>query len=321
MTRPRLVSLLALVAGLAVLALILAQADPADLWHAVAAAGWGVLAVSVYRFLPIACDAAGWARLFPAPRPTFLRTLRDRWIGESVNSLLPVAQVGGDVARARLIRLGGVAGGWAGASVVVDFTVGLAAQLAFTVVALIPLAGTGDATGAVLSVLAAAALIAGFVAAQRAGGLSRIGQRLGPRLEGLAAGVADVEARMADLYRDRKALAGCFAWRFGGWFVRAGETAILLWFMGQPVGVVAVLAVEALGQAARSAAFLIPGAVGVQEGGIVAAGLLAGLDLETALALAVARRARELLNGLPGLLAWMLAEREGLSRWVGKGAS
>jgi uncharacterized membrane protein YbhN (UPF0104 family) len=73
---------------------------------------------------------------------------------------------------------------------------------------------------------------------------------------------------------------------------------------------------ESLGQAIRGAAFAIPGALGVQEGGYLLLAPLAGLSPETALALSLAKRARELLLGVPGLLYLHLAERDWRRRRV-----
>jgi hypothetical protein len=71
------------------------------------------------------------------------------------------------------------------------------------------------------------------------------------------------------------------------------------------------LMLESVGQAIRGAAFAIPGALGVQEGGYLLLGALVGLHAETGLALSLAKRARELLLGLPGLLYLHWAERGG----------
>ena len=62
-------------------------------------------------------------------------------------------------------------------------------------------------------------------------------------------------------------------------------------------------------EARRGAAFLVPGALGLQEAGFLGLGLLLGLAPETALALAIARRIRDLVVFLPGLLAWVWVER------------
>jgi hypothetical protein len=57
-----------------------------------------------------------------------------------------------------------------------------------------------------------------------------------------------------------------------------------------------------LGQAIRGAAFAVPGALGVQEGGYLLLAPLAGLPPDMALVLSLAKRAREIILGPPGLL-------------------
>ncbi len=52
--------------------------------------------------------------------------------------------------------------------------------------------------------------------------------------------------------------------------------------------------------------FLDAGALGVQEGGLVMLGRVIGLGPETALALSLAKRVRELVLGIPGLIAWQV---------------
>jgi glycosyltransferase 2 family protein len=58
-----------------------------------------------------------------------LRTVR-----EAINVLLPFAAVGGNIVRARLLNLSGVAGGVAVASASVDFLLEVAAQALFALI-------------------------------------------------------------------------------------------------------------------------------------------------------------------------------------------
>jgi hypothetical protein len=74
---------------------------------------------------------------------------------------------------------------------------------------------------------------------------------------------------------------------------------------------VVALLLESLGQAIRGAAFAIPGALGIQEGGYLLLAPVAGLSPETALALSLAKRTRELILGLPGLLYLRFYPRTG----------
>jgi hypothetical protein len=79
--------------------------------------------------------------------------------------------------------------------------------------------------------------------------------------------------------------------------------------MGAGTGAGGAILLESLGLAARSAAFIIPSGWGAQEASLVALAGAAGLPVETALALGLVKRAREFAVGLPGLVAWALAER------------
>ena len=71
-----------------------------------------------------------------------------------------------------------------------------------------------------------------------------------------------------------------------------------------------------LGQAVRSAAFIVPGGYGVQEGGYMLIGAFYGLPAETGLALSLIKRVREIILGIPGLLDWQIFEGKRL--WPGK---
>lgn len=68
------------------------------------------------------------------------------------------------------------------------------------------------------------------------------------------------------------------------------------------------LVIESLGQAIRSAAFFVPGAIGVQEGGFMAVGILFGLGPEVGLAVSLIKRIREVGLGVPALVAWQALE-------------
>jgi putative membrane protein len=113
-------------------------------------------------------------------------------------------------------------------------------------------------------------------------------------------------------------LAGPVAWSFLlsliGWLIGTGEVYMILVLLDHRVGWVDALLLESLGQAIRGAAFAIPGALGVQEGGYLLLAPLVGLPADTALALSLAKRARELLLGLPGLLYLHLSARAPQSR-------
>jgi hypothetical protein len=54
----------------------------------------------------------------------------------------------------------------------------------------------------------------------------------------------------------------------------------------------------------RNLAFAVPAGLGAQEAVIVLAGGILGLDQQAALELALAKRMREILFGIPALIGW-----------------
>jgi len=80
------------------------------------------------------------------------------------------------------------------------------------------------------------------------------------------------------------------------------------------VSLPAMVMVESLIFTLRSVAFVVPGALGVQEVGYLALAPVAGISPEALLALSLAKRARDVAIGLPTLIAWQLLEARGIWR-------
>ena len=118
-----------------------------------------------------------------------------------------------------------------------------------------------------------------------------------------------IDLAVQDTYSRGGPVAASFLLSLVGWLVGTGEVYLILQLIHHPVGWLDALLLESLGQAIRGAAFAIPGALGVQEGGYLLLAPLAGLPPDAALALSLAKRARELLLGLPGLLYLHLSSR------------
>ena len=66
--------------------------------------------------------------------------------------------------------------------------------------------------------------------------------------------------------------------------------------------------------AARSAGFVVPGSLGVQEAGFILVGGLFGQPPDAMIALSMVKRVRELLVGASGMVAWQLSEGKRLLR-------
>ncbi|MBX6320905.1 MAG: flippase-like domain-containing protein [Rhodospirillaceae bacterium] len=323
--RGRRLATLLLLAGLALLAGLLIHYDLPNIAEAFSAAGWGVAAVAAFHLVPLVADAAAWRILVPPPdRLPLAAAVRLRWMAESVNALLPTASVGGEFVRARLAAREGVRPTTAGASVIVDVTLGLITQAAFALIGLVLLARLdGAGSGLVLSIalgLGAFSLLAGLLLlVQHKGAFAFLTARIervtdARRWPGLAAGGARLDRAIEGLYRRSGPVLRSGLWRMAGWILGAGEIWLALRFLGHPVDLADAVVVESLIQAVRTAAFLVPAGVGVQEGAFILVAGALGVPAAPALALALVKRAREILLGVPGLMAWQAGEATRLRR-------
>jgi putative membrane protein len=322
--RPPLLGALAWLVGLGLIAGLIAANDVDQVTAALALAGWSIGLIGLAHLGTLLADTLGWrALLMPAQQPPLLLMVVKRWIGSSINALLPVAQIGGEFVRAHLLTRAGVSGPVAGASVVVDVTAGLVTQVVFV------LLGIGlylELQGGALWLLQAGAgiaafslLLLGFGLLQRRGlflRLARIFEQTtrGRAWQGLVGSAAALDREIVARYQDRTRLTICATWRLLGWLWGSAEVWLAFWLLGHPVGVAEAVILESLGQTMRSVAFMLPGGLGAQESGIVAGGLLLGIGPDLALAIALIKRARELAYGVPGLVAWALVDFAGPRR-------
>jgi putative membrane protein len=300
------------------------QGLPAVL-SALAVAGWGLSMVAAFHLLPLVLDAAAirvlfGPNVFPAPLRAAVLT---RWAGESANSFLPAGQIGGPVLMARHLAHRGLPMEEAAAVITVSTTLQTVAQILFALLGVALLgARAGHMSDAALgtSALAASGFLAvqigGFYLLQRRGFFGKF-IRAATRFAGKrdwsdwVSRAEAIDQSVQDIYGRAGAVAASFLLSLVGWLVGAGEVWLILRFLGHPVSWLPALLLESLGQAIRGAAFAVPGALGVQEGGYLLLAPLVGLSPDTALALSLSKRAREILLGLPGLLYLHASERSG----------
>ena len=305
-------------AGFAVAALLFLRDDPASIARLLASAGTGLVLAALCHIVPTVLNAKAWQILMPrADRPSLATMTLSVWVRESVNGLLPVARVGGEIVSFRVLARARVARALAAAGLIVDMALSVLSQMVFALagVALLMRSGTnaGLAMQIALGLLALAPLFLVFVIVQRGGlfaAITRMLNRLfGGRLEALVADSREADLAVREIYARRSAVFGCVLWQCAGWIAGAIGIWVAAYFIGHPLGVLDALAIEALIQTVSSVAFIVPGALGVQEGAFIVAGAAVGLDASASLALAASRRIRDVVIFFPGLAAWTLLER------------
>lgn len=321
----RLAYLMGLLGLLALTALVIHQ-GAGDVAAVMARGGWPLLLLVPLHALPLLLDAQGWRVLLTSADPDEQAGIGFLWwvaaVREAVGRLLPTVGVGGELVGIRLTRLRIRDTTAVTASVVVEVMLTMFSQYLFA------------ATGVLMLVLAlqqrasASIILAGLLLSLPVPVLFALSLRhaaLFEKLEGAARRLfgadhrivamidgARLDAQIRALNQRRRELAQALGWQLAGLLSGTLEIWLALWLLGHPVPLWQALAIESLTQAARHVAFFVPAGLGVQEAVVVLLGQLLGMDTQVALALALVRRAREILFGVPALLSWQWVE---LRRW------
>ena len=310
----RLVSLLAAMAGLALIGILVGYFGADAVVGSLLAVGWaGFVTVCLIHFSLIALTGIAWWALLPGT--SIWTSIWGRLVRDAGSEVLPLSQVGGYVLGARAIAIAGVPGTAATASTIVDVSLEFVSQIAFTGLALgwlVHLKPDAPVMVPVALGLAAAGILAtGLLAAQRRGFgmIDRLAGALGfDWLESTAAGAAALHAAITAIHGRRLRVCANFVLHLVCWIAATTEAWLALQFAGAPLGFGVVLVIEGLLYAVRSVAFAVPNAVGVQEGAYILLGASFGLTPELGLALSLLKRTRDLALGLPVLAAFQLLE-------------
>lgn len=301
--------------GLGAAAYLISAHGVDQILRALQLAGWPGLAAitALHAVSTVVCALAWWLLLRPYSPASWLTFAWVRWIRDGLDSVVPVVPVGGELIGMRMLALRGVA--LADAGTVVDLTAELLTQAAFAALGFLllhvrhpharyqPWIATGIGVMALQYI--------GFLYAQRKG-LFRLIQHpfdwLTKRTRGAASDDEPLHERILAIYRQRGVFLANLALHFAAWLITGLEIWLGLRFMGQHRSIADVLILESLVYAIRSITFFIPLGAGVQEGGYVLIGGLLGLNPPLALAVALLKRGRDLLIGVPALLCWQLIE-------------
>lgn len=318
----KLSAIIGTLVGLGIAAALVMMSGAADIGRAILAAGWGIVLVIALHVPQMICSGQAWRSVVLSPAtPSPLAFLGLRLIREGVNALLPVAQIGGEFVAARLMALRGVSLSAAGAAVTVDLTLEMLSQVGFTLLGLglllIDVQDMQIVRWTIVGALAALAVLALFIGFQRFGlfswlerGLLRLAEK--QNWKGLK-DVAGLHQDIVTLYSSPRRLCLGTGFHFLSWLLGGAEVWAAFHVVGVPVGWRECLIVESLGQAFRALGFAVPGALGVQEGGLVLICALLGIEQQAALELSLLKRVREIVLGVPGLVAWHWIEGRNLA--------
>jgi glycosyltransferase 2 family protein len=278
--------------------------------------GWsGLLLLAACQMALFAILGLAWLAIMPR-RSGFVWVMTwGRMVRDSAANCLPFALMGGMVAGARAVSVNGI--GWPQAigSSIVDVTAEFLAQIAFVALGLIVLlVRMPDSALTVPLAIGLGAAVAGgavFIWLQLGAGRAfraLSGLIASDRFADASAHVDRIQSELAKLYARSGRLALGVAIHLIGWIGTGVSGWIAYRLLGADVDLASVLVIEALLQVLLTAAFLVPGNIGVQEAGYASIGAAFGLPPEISLGVSLLRRARDLALGIPILLIWQLAE-------------
>jgi putative membrane protein len=284
---------------------------------AAAAVGWGGFAILCLYYLGLfpLLGTACWLLLSDRSCVRVRVLVWARMVRDAATDVLPFSQLGGLALGARAAILEGVRRPLAFASMIVDVTAEMLAQIVYIACGLAILLTRAPRTSAAASLTTIC--IIGLALAMAAGALFLALQRYGHRLIGkfamrllpaAVAATAEVGDTLDAIYRAPARVALSAALHFGGWIASAIGVWIAFRLIGARTDLASVVAIESLVGAARSAAVIIPHALGVQEAAYAVLAPLFGVGAEFGLAVSLLKRARDIAVGVPILLIWQAVE-------------
>ncbi|MFT8783512.1 lysylphosphatidylglycerol synthase domain-containing protein [Acetobacter syzygii] len=319
------ITLVAGILGLGLTVWMLSRFGAHAIFALVVTGGWGLLAAIVFHAVQVSLSAQAWRVIARRDLPPHL-PLRDffilRCVREGVNNLLPVAQVGGEVVSSRLLARRGLGLRRAAAATICDLTLELLSQVLFTVAGLLLLLALVQRSAVTDRLLESAMVLAvigvAVFASQWLGAvavveklLERIATHLG---WGGVEGIRGIHQEVLGLYKTRNNAVTGLILQFSAWALGAVEVCLILHFMGHDCSLATGFVIEGVGEAAKSAGFAVPGALGVSEGGYLVVGGLFGIAPPVAIALSLIKRLREIAWGVPSLVLWQWLEHA----WSGR---
>jgi len=318
--KKKIATWLGIILGFSILGFLVAWTDFSEIIKAFQKAGPALLLLVLLYPIELLPYSYAWQILYPVDpsdkSPRYRLFTFGMWLSQSVNRMLPTANLGGDFVRARLL----IVKDYNRASTITSLIANKTAQ-ATSILGLIILGSllimTRTTRWEIIGSLIATSIlliisIFVFIRIQRSSGTSKLLERWTGNDDGLLskAGVTaqKVEEQLDSLYEKPAQFIFSVAIRIAANAGLALEVWFAAWLIGSPVTLVEALTLRLVGFGIRSAAFIIWGGIGIQEGAYALLSTFVGLPPATLIAISLLTRVREILTGLPGLLTWLFAE-------------
>jgi putative membrane protein len=296
------------IVGLGLAAWLISAAGPSGVVEGLRAVGWlGLLAiVGIHAVASLLMGLAWWLLRRSGPLATFVW---GRLVRDAGSEILPLSQAGGLVMAISVLLRAGLSPATAIAVTLVDATLEFAAQLAYVGLGVV-LAARSTLVNLphwpIYGLLAVTTLVASStVLPRRCRFARRVGAQVARRCPAsVLQRIWTVRGQMADIVRCKAILPVSILLHFAAWNINALEAWLALHFMGATLDIHTVVTLESLVYGARGLGFMVPSAIGIQEGVYVVLGAAVGLSPDVSLGVSLVKRGRDLILGTPALVAW-----------------
>ena len=289
--------------GLTLLAVLIYEVGIIAAWTQVRQMGWGYVPVLLIALGWHVSNTWAWAMCFDGDRPHFWSLFCTKLSGEAVGNVTPASHVGGEVAKAYMLR-DRVSVTQGVPTLVINKTVELVSGLVFALI------GTGLAVGmfplsievqiglGAALVVGTVGIVAAYVSQRQRASVWLLDVLKKLRLSFLESSrekFEEVDRTIAAFYRqNRLGFCLCMALHMLSWVLGTFEVYAILSLLGQPQPFLTAFLLTSLSLIINTAFFFIPSGVGVFESGHVFLFQLLGLTPELGLGVALIRRLRRL---------------------------
>ena len=308
--------------GVALLATLVAQNDPATVLASITDLSWRLGIVLCFPVaLVMLFDTLGWRFAFLREAVDFRALVVARLAGEAFNLTTPTAALGGEAVKAWLLRGHAPIDASLASVIVAKTTITLAQGLYLLLGVVVAwrtvLSGSLLLYGMLWLLAIEAVALAVFVLVQTRGMLGwawRLLERCGVRAVRGRATLGRVDDALGEFYRTApRRLVLSIGFHFVAWLLGSVETWLILKFLGSEVSLATATVIEAFGTAIKVATFLIPASLGVLEGGFLATFVALGLSSTAAISFSLVRRIREVVWIAVGLIAFAVMRPRAVS--------
>lgn len=308
-----------LLSGIVFLGAIVAETEIARAVAFLSEIGWSFLVILSIYLVAFTVDSYAWqltAPTVPQNLTWLYRFFQLRLVGEAFDSVTPTAGMGGEAVKAVMLKNHyGIDYRDGTASLILAKTMIVLTLVAFLALGFSLMLDSLelDATYKVASGIGLASFAVGaglFYIVQRYRVASAAGSILGlgrwlRKFNEILIHLREVEDRLVDFYTRRPLrLLSVFVLSFTNWTLGVAEVWAVMHLIGHPVSFADAWIIESMAQLVRAATFFIPANIGTQEGAFLIAAVATTGQPSFGLAIALARRMREVAWIIWGLIVF-----------------